>query len=147
MDKRSASHITIASSAAVAYLSSLLLIYLTGLLRHTHAAGAAIIPFFEGLLFGVLAPFIWRGSRWALIGTFVVSLITAVAIVKELPADMWLAVPFPAVFGLLTACALIMGSPTPAAASNGDMIPKAYAALVYLYSFVAVFLWPDSVTY
>jgi hypothetical protein len=147
MDKRSISHLTVAGYAAVAYLSSLILIYLAGALRGTHAAGAAVLPLFAGSLFGALAPFIWRGSRWALISTFAVSLIAFLTVVSQSPADVWYAVPFPVVFGLLTALAMITGYPTAAAVRNGDMIRKAYAALVYLYSFVAVFLWSDSVTY
>src|SRR5262245_56016668 len=139
MDKRTISQITIAGYAAATYLGSLFLIYLAGALRGTHAAGAGVIPLLTGLLFGALAPFIWRGSRWALIGTFAVSLIAFLTVVSQSPADARYAVPFPVVFGLLTALAMITGYPA-AAERNGDMIPKGYAALVYLYSFVAVFL-------
>jgi hypothetical protein len=116
-------------------------------LRGTHAAGAAVIPLIAGSLFAALAPSIWRGSRWALIGTFAVSLIAAVMVVNQSPADSWYAVPFPVVFGLLAALAMITGSPTAAGERDGDVVPKAYAALIYFYSFVAVFLWPDSVTH
>jgi hypothetical protein len=147
MDKRSISYITIAGYAAVTYLSSLFFIYVAGVLSGTHASGAAVIPLFAGSLFGALAPFIWRGSRWALIGTFAVALIALLVVVNQSEADTWYAVPFPVVFGLLTALAMITGSPTAAATRNDNMIPKAYAALVYLYSFVAVFLWSDSVTH
>src|SRR3954447_1206850 len=100
MDKRSISHLTAAGYAAVACLSSLILIYLAGALRGTHAAGAAVLPLFAGSLFGALAPFIWRGSRWALISTFAVSLIAFLTVVSQSPADVWYAVPFPVVFGL-----------------------------------------------
>ena len=146
MDKR-IGHLTVAGYAAVSYLSGLGLIFVAGILRGTHAAGAAGVPLIAGALFAVLAPFIWRGSRWAFLGTFAVSLVAALMVVYQSPSDTWSAVPFPVVLGLLTALAMIMGSPTPAATRNGDMIPKAYAALIYLYSLVAVFLWPDSVTY
>jgi hypothetical protein len=147
MDKRSISHITVAGYAAVSYLSSLFLVYVAGVLSGTHASGAAVIPLFAGSLFGALAPFIWRGDRWALVGTFAVSLIAALMVAYQSPADTWYAVPFPAMFGLLTALAMIMGSSTPATTRNSDLIPMAYAALLYLYSFVAVFLWSDSVTH
>jgi len=147
MDKRSISLITIAGYAAVTYVSGLFLIYVAGVLSGTHASGAAVIPLFAGSLFGALAPLIWRGSRWALIGTFAVSLIAFLMVVNWSPTDTWYAVPFPVVFGLLTALAMITGFPISAAATrNGDMIPKAFAVLVYLYSFVAAYLWPDSVT-
>src|SRR5690242_3624525 len=120
MDKRNIGHITIAGYAAVSYLGSLLLIYVAGVLRGTHASGAVVIPLFVGALFGALAPFTWRGSRSALIGTFAVSLLALLTVVIQSPADTWYAVPFPLVFGLLTALAMIMGSPTPAATRNGD---------------------------
>jgi len=147
MDKRSISHITVAGYAAVSYLSSLFLMYVAGALRGTHAAGAAVIPLLAGSLFGAFAPFIWRGRKWALIGTFAVSLIALLTVLNQSPADTWYAAPFPVVFGLLTALAMIMDSPTPTTTRNADLISTACAALVYLYSFVAVFLWPDSVTH
>ena len=148
MDKRSdiVDRIGVAGYAGVSYLSGLVLIFFAAVVRHTHAAGAAGVPLIAGGLFAVLAPFIWRGSRWAFIGTFAVSLVAAFLVVSQSPTDWWIAVPFPVVFGLLTAITMIKGPRSGDTVRSGDMISKAYAALVYLYSFVAVFLWPTSVT-
>jgi hypothetical protein len=139
-------HIAVAGYAAVSYLSSLVLIVFAAVLRHTHAAGAAGVPLVAGGLFGLLAPFIWRGSRWAPIGTFAISLVAALIMISEAPTDWWLAVPFPSVFGLLTLVVMITYSSSNDAVRSSNVIANAHAGLIYLYSFVAVFLWPDSVT-
>jgi len=139
-------HIAVTGCAAVSYLSSLVLILFAAVLRHTHAAGGAGVPLVAGALFGLLVPFIWRGRRWAPIGMFAISLVAALIVISESPTDWWLAVPFPVVFGLLTSVVMITSSSSTDAVRSSNVVANAHAVLIYLYSFVAVFLWPDSVT-
>jgi len=142
----SVGYVAVAVYAAVSYLSSLVLILFAAVLRHTHAAGGAGVPLVTGALFGLLVPFIWRGRRWAPIGMFAISLVAALIVISESPTDWWLAVPFPVVFGLLTSVVMITSSSGNGAVRGGTVIADAHAVLIYLYSFVAVFLWPNSIT-
>ena len=141
----SVGYVAVAVYAAVSYLSSLVLILFAAVLRHTHAAGGAGVPLVTGALFGLLVPFIWRGRRWAPIGMFAISLVAALIVISESPTDWWLAVPFPVVFGLLTSVVMITSSSSTDAVRSSNVVANAHAGLIYLYSFVAVFLWPDSV--
>jgi hypothetical protein len=139
------SRMPIAAYAGVVYLSSLTFVFFASIVRHTHAAGAAGVPLVAAAIFAALVPFIWRGSRWAMLGTFAVSVVAAITVVNQAPRDLWLALPFPVVFGLLTATVMVVGSPPPDAGRSGSMVAKGYAALAYLYSFPVVFLWPESI--
>lgn len=59
--------------AALAYVCGLILIFGAAGVADTHAAGAFIAILLPGVLFAMLSPFIWSGSRSAMILAFAVS--------------------------------------------------------------------------
>jgi hypothetical protein len=103
-------------------------------------AGIALIP---GLLFAALAPFLWHGSRWAMIAAFVVSVAGAVAFIGDAgPSDWWIGPPFPMVFGILTAVAIVADTKTARIGQRSSPFAESYAAVALLGGFIAVILLP-----
>jgi hypothetical protein len=129
---------------AVAYVVSLAMIFVGAAISQTHAAGAAVFWVVPGLLFVALAPFIAMARRWAAVATFALAALIAAAYIYNAPGDWWLALPVPAMFGILTAVAIAMGAGVQrdSAASGAGMVAEVYAACALLGGLVAVLLLP-----
>ena len=77
------------------------------MLTGTHARVAFIYIFLPGVLLAVLSPFIWSGSRSAMLLAFAVAVVVQFLIVGSDPLNWWLFLAMPGVFGALTVVALV----------------------------------------
>jgi hypothetical protein len=128
--------------AWVTYVFSLLLAFLAGSLADTHAAGAAPFVLFPGLGLAVLSPFIWFGTRWAMVLAFLIGAGLELAAALENPTEWWLFLVIPVVLGMLTLMHAIARASDSQPASQAGIFDKVHAGLVYAYSFAATFAAP-----
>ncbi len=96
---------------ALVYVSSLALIFFAAMLTGTHARVAFIYIFLPGVLLAVLSPFIWSGSRSAMLLAFAVAVVVQFLIVGSDPLNWWLFLAMPVVFGALTVVGLVATVP------------------------------------
>ena len=146
--------VTARSYAAVVYLSCLILYFFAAtFLLLTHAPGAAGVPLLVGACYAALAPLIWSGHRSAMVVAFAMSIAAVAIVTSESSADWWLGLPFVVIFGAFTAVSIAAGirpvapvapSGAPGAKAIAKVIAEVYAAAVYVYGFVIVVLWWDS---
>lgn len=126
---------------AIAYAASLALILLAAMLTATRARDAFIFIFLPGILLAVLAPFIWSGSRSAMLLALAVSVVLQIMVAGGGNLDWRLFLPMPAAFAALTIAALASAkrSVEPAA---GGVLAEVFATVVYFSGVLAVFMAP-----
>jgi hypothetical protein len=128
--------------AALVYLVSLTLLYGAAVLTSTHARDAFIFIFLPGVLFAVLAMFIWTASRSAMILTFAASAALQLMSVGNMPESWGYLLPIPVLFGLLTAFGLAAPVPRRDSGAEPRVADEVYAAVVYFTALLAVFMAP-----
>jgi hypothetical protein len=128
--------------AALVYLVSLTLLYGAAVLTGTHAREAFIFVFLPGVLFAVLALFIWTASRSAMILAFVASAALQLMSVGNMPESWGYFLPIPVLFVLLTAFGLAAPAPRTSGGGEPRVADEVYAAAVYFTALLAVFMAP-----
>jgi len=128
--------------AALVYLVSLTLLYGAAVLTGTHARDAFIFVFLPGVLFAVLALFIWTASRSAMVIAFAASVALQLAGVGNMPESWGYILPIPVLFGLLTAFGLAAPAPRTSGGGEPQVADEVYAAVVYFTALLAVFMAP-----
>ncbi len=128
--------------AALAYAASLALIFLAAMLTGTHARDAFIFIFLPGILLAVLSPFIWSGSRSAMLLALAVSVVVQIMVLGSDHLNWRLFLPMPVVFAALTVAGLASAKrPAEGDAAEGVLV-EVFAALVYFSGVLAVFMAP-----
>ena len=127
---------------ALVYVSSLALIFFAAMLTGTHARVAFIYIFLPGVLLAVLSPFIWSGSRSAMLLAFAVAVVVQFLIVGSDPLNWWLFLAMPGVFGALTVVALLATSRSASGGTVHGVADEVFAAVVYFSGVLAVFMAP-----
>src|SRR5215468_10584023 len=114
--------------AALIYLSSMLLMFGAAVLTSTHARASFIFVFIPGVLLAALAVFVWSGKRSAMILAFAISVVVELMLVGNDPANWWLLLAMPMLFGVLTAAGLLL--PSAGEKPPGRVADEVYAAMV-----------------
>jgi hypothetical protein len=130
--------------AGIVCLCGLALAFIAGVSTQTHAAGAAGVLLLLGVLMAALAPPIWRTSRAAMIAAVLVGVVTVALYARQDPRDWWMLAPVPALFAALAAAAIAAGAKARPHDPwrPGRVAAALYAAAVYAYSVVVVFVTP-----
>jgi hypothetical protein len=133
--------------AAVGLLGSFVAIILLPVLIYDFASTSfrIYLPVL-GMLIGIMSVLIWGSNRWAMIGAFAVALLLALLMADHVVTPRrWLGMSFPIVFGICAVAGLLAGTKTVSGGQHiGEIAAEVYAALVYLYSVVVVFLAPSA---
>src|SRR5262249_29058430 len=127
--------------AALVYVASLALLYGAAVLTGTHAREAFIFVFLPGIIFAVLALFIWTGHRSAMILAFAVAVGLELMMIGNDPASWGQFLALPVVFGVLTAAGLA-AAPSAQVARTARVADEVYAAVVYFAALLTVFMAP-----
>jgi hypothetical protein len=123
------------------YIASLTLLYSAAVLTSTIAREAFIFVFLPGIIFAVLAVFIWMGHRSAMILALALAIALELMMAASDPAGWGNFLAFPVVLGL----AGVLGLAAAPLASRGAptfVADDVYAALVYFAVLLAVFMAP-----
>jgi hypothetical protein len=89
-----------------------------------------------------LSPFIWRGSRSAMLLAFMVSVVVQLMILDSDPVNWRLVLPVPVLFGALTVAGVLATAAPPTNAPAPGVLVEVFAALVYFTGVLAVFMAP-----
>jgi hypothetical protein len=127
--------------AALVYIASLVLLYAAAVLTGTHAREAFIFVFLPGIIFAVLALFIWTGHRSAMILACALGVGLELMMATNDPASWGYFLVLPVVFGGLTALGLV-SPPMANARASAPVADEVYAAVVYFAALLAVFMAP-----
>ena len=128
--------------AVLAYAASFALVFVAAVLTGTHAREAFIYIFLPGVLLAVLSPFIWRGSRSAMLLAFMVSVVVQLMMLDSDPVNWRLVLPVPVLFGALTVAGVLAAAPPKNGAPAPGVLVEVFAALVYFTGVLAVFMAP-----
>ena len=109
---------------AIAYAASLALILLAAMLTATRARDAFIFIFLPGVLLAVLTPFIWSGSRSAMLLALAVSVVLQIMVAGGGSLDWRLFLPMPAAFTALTIAALASANRSVEPAAGGGVLAE-----------------------
>jgi hypothetical protein len=126
----------------IAYAASLALILLAAMLTATRARDAFIFIFLPGVLLAVLTPFIWSGSRSAMLLALAVSVVLQIMVVGGGNLDWRLFLPMPAAFTALTIAAFASANRSVEPAAGGGVLAEVFATAVYFSGVLAVFMAP-----
>ena len=128
--------------AALVYIASLALLYGAAVLTGTHAREAFIFVFLPGVIFAVLALFIWSGHRSAMILAFALAVALELMMAGNDPGSWAYLLVLPVMFGPLTAIGLAASPPMPNVRASARVADEVYAAAVYFAALLAVFMAP-----
>jgi hypothetical protein len=123
------------------YIASLTLLYGAAVLTSTVAREAFIFVFLPGIIFAVLAVFIWMGHRSAMILALALAVALELMMAAGDPAGWGNFLALPVVLALVGVLGLAAAPP----ASRGApalVADEVYAALVYFAALLAVFMAP-----
>jgi hypothetical protein len=128
--------------AGLAYAASLVLLFIAAMLTGTHAREAFIYIFLPGVLLAALSPFIWRGSRSAMLLAFMVSIVVQLMILDSDSVYWRLVLPVPFLFGALTVAGMLATARPESDALAPGVTAEVFAALVYFTGVLGVFMAP-----
>jgi hypothetical protein len=126
--------------AAFTYFAAIALLFGAAVLTGTFAREAFIFVFVPGALLSALTPFIWSGSRAAMILALVVAAVLALITTGSSLPNRWFFVLLPIVCAALTVLALF--AVIPRAETNWFVADEVYAALVYFAGLWTAFMAP-----